>query len=157
MDADDKSTILADGVLSGVVAGLCVLAVFAVYDLLTGELLRTPSVLHAHFFEGPNAALSVDADPGRAATYTCFHFAVWIGAGCCAAYTAALRQIYPALWYAVVIGPFVILCVFLWAAGVWGVPGLGVHHFWVGALLGGLAMAAMIFWRNPVDAELLED
>ena len=98
-----------------------------------------------------------ETDPARAAVYTFLHFAVWIGAGVCAAYVAALRQIYPALWYAVVIGPSLILCVFLWVAGVWGVPGLGVHHFWVGALLGGIAMAAVILWRNPLLVDPFDD
>lgn len=157
MASDQSITILRSGVLGGFVAGLCVLAVFAVYDFLTTEIMRTPSVLHAHFFDGMDAAMTVETDGIRATVYTLVHFAVWIGAGVCAAYAAALRPVFPALWYALVIGPAMILCVFLWAVGVWGVPGLGVHHFWVGALLGGAAMAAMISWRTPALIDDLED
>lgn len=157
MRPDRMSAVLRDGVLSGLVAGLCVLAVFAVYDVFTTEIMRTPSVLHAHFFDGLEAAMSVETDLARAVPYTFLHFALWIGAGICAAYVAAFRKIFPALWYAVVTGPSVILCVFIWVAGVWGVPGLGVHHFWVGALLGGVAMAAIILWRQPSLAGYLDD
>ncbi len=139
-----EPSILSRGLLAGGVAGACVLAVFTAYDVFTAELFRTPSVLHAHFFEGLEAAMSVEPHPGRAALYTLVHFAVWIGAGVVAAHAVAFRPIFPGLWSALVIGPALLFGVFLWVAGVWGIPGLGVHHFWVGALLGGAAMAVFL-------------
>ncbi len=144
-----ENSILARGLWSGVVAGASVLALFTVYDVLTSELLRTPSVLHAHFFEGLEAALTAEPDWGRAAVYTLAHFAVWIGAGIVAAHGLAVRQIFPGLWSALVMGPALLFVVFLWAVGVWGIPGLGVHHFWVGALLGGIAMAGVLLRGRP--------
>lgn len=142
MSADHS--ILQRGLLAGAAAGACVLAVFTIYDLLTGELLRTPSVLHAHFFDGLEAALSAEPDPLRAAVYTLLHFAVWMGAGVVTAHALAFRPIFPGLWSALVVGPALLFGVVLWVTGVWGIPGLGIHQFWIGALLGGAAMAAVL-------------
>ncbi len=147
MDTDHP--ILSRGLLAGGVAGACVLAVFTLYDLLTGAFLRTPSVLHAHFFDGLEAALGADPDPARAAVYSVLHFAVWMGAGVVTAHAVAFRPIFPGLWSALVVGPALLFGVVLWVTGVWGIPGLGVHQFWMGALLGGAAMAALLLRGHP--------
>lgn len=146
---DRMSTVFVDGVSAGFLAGLVVLATFSAYDIATTEVLRTPTVLHAHFVDGAATAAGVETDPQRAFAYTFVHFVLWFGFGLAAAYLIALHQLYPVLWYIAVLGPAALLCLFLWSAGVWGVPGLGVHHLWVGALLGSAVMGGYFVWRNP--------
>ncbi len=149
MRPDRLGTVFADGVAAGGIGGALVLAVFTLYDLTTAEFLRTPSVLHALFLEGPEAAAATDADTERAVSYTFVHFVLWFGVGIAAAYSVVLTRVYPAFWYLAVIGPTVTLVLFVSSAGVWGVPGLGVHHLWVGALLGGTAVTGYFAWRHP--------
>ncbi len=149
MRPDRLGTVFADGVAAGALAGALVLAVFSVYDLATTELLRTPSVLHALFIDGPETAAAVGTDLERALAYTFVHFVLWIGVGIASAYAVVLTRIYPSFWTVAVLGPTVLLLIFVSSAGVWGVPGLGVHHLWIGAFLGGAAVTGYFAWRPP--------
>lgn len=154
---DRIATVWGDGVLAGLLAGTAVLVVFAVYDFHASEVLRTPSVLHAHFFDGSATASSVATSPVRALEYALVHYVLWCALGISGAYLLAVSRIYPRLWYAGVLIPALIVVFLLWTAGVWGIPGLGVHHLWVGALLGCLVMYGCFLWRNPDLRDHLDD
>lgn len=144
-----NAAVLKEGLLAGLLGGAAVVAIFLVYDVATTEAMHTPSVLHALFFDGAEAAEQAGTDSGRALSYLWVHFASWFGVGIAAAYIAALTETYPRLWYGAAVAVSGLLCAFLLAAGIWQVPGLGYHHLWVGALVGGAVVATFLAWRHP--------
>ena len=142
-------SIISEGLVAGLFGAVAVAVVFLVYDVSTSEVLRTPSTLQALFFEGPGTAHQAETSLQRALLYTVVHLGAWLVVGVASAYLAAATERFPSLWYALVVGVAALICALLWAAGVWQVPGLGYHHLWVGALVGGAALGSYLLRRHP--------
>ena len=143
------ATPFREGLVAGFLAATAVVIIFLAYDIATTEALRTPSVLHALLFEGAAAAEQASTEPSRAISYLWFHFAAWFVVGVAAAHIAALTEHYPRLWYWAAVAIAGLLCAFLLQAGIWQVPGLGYHHLWVGAMVGGAVIVTFLAWRHP--------
>ncbi|MGH7247200.1 MAG: hypothetical protein ACREH9_03760, partial [Pseudomonadota bacterium] len=62
-----------EGALAGVVGGVVVALWFLGYDLASGDLFRTPTVLGAMIFRGPDGAATAHATVGLVLGYTVLH------------------------------------------------------------------------------------
>ena len=97
--------VVHDGLLAGLIGGLVAILVVGVYDaIISGEPLRTPSVLNALLFQGAEAARSVEPELTLAVAYNAVHLLLWLVAGIAAAWLVTLVEHHPAVWYLVFVG-----------------------------------------------------
>lgn len=151
------SAILLDGFVAGLVGAVAVVVVFLVYDAATGDALRTPSVLAALLFEGSEAARTVEPEIRRAVQYNAVHFPAWIAAGCLLSFLVAFVEAHPRIWYLVFVAVAFVFASGLYVVGAFGVPGLGRHQLWVGALVGACALGLVLWRRHPGLVRHLDD
>lgn len=156
-DGLGAGAVLFDGFVAGLLGAVAVVVVFLVYDALTGDALRTPSVLAALVFEGPEAARSVEPELQRAVQWNAIHFPGWIAAGIVIAFLVAYAEAHPTVWYLIFVAVAFAFGSALYVAGAFGVPGLGRHHLWVGALVGALAMGLHLGRRHRDVFRHLDD
>jgi len=142
-------TLFSEGVIAGIIGGLSVMAVFLAYDAVLGVPLLTPSVLHAYFWEGPDTDWVASAEQSRAFGYVWLHLAVWLAIGIVAAVAASFIDTSRRAWFvsaaaaAAALGSLALLTRFL------EIPGIGRHHLWVGACVGGIMLALYLGRRHP--------
>jgi hypothetical protein len=151
------TSVLEDGFLAGVLGAFVVIVVFLVADWAAGAPLRTPSVLYALVFEGREAAADAPVELTRAVAYNALHLLAWLAVGFALAGLAAWTELHPRLWYLVFVLVLFSYAAFLYATGAFGVPGLGRHQLWIGALFGVAAMAVFLVRRHPGIVEHAED
>ena len=142
-------TVLLEGLGAGLVGGFSVMAVFYAYDLMAATPLQTPSALHAYFWEGPEAARVATPDPNRALGYGGLHVAVWIVIGVIASFGATLSGTSRRIWFLISAGALAAVAGLVALTPFWEIPGLGRHHLWVGACVGGVMLTLYLKRRHP--------
>jgi len=152
-----RITVLAEGLAAGMLGGVAVILVFFVHDVVQGDPLRTPSVLHALLLEGPEAARAAEGELGRALAYGAVHLLAWLTAGLLSALLIHLVERRPAIWLLVVVSVGAAFAVVLWVEEALGVPGLGRFHLLAGALIGYGVMLTWLWWRHPEVLEPPDD
>jgi len=91
-----------EGVVTGVLGGLAVAALFLVRDMVRGVPFLTPSVLGQIILEGSTAPVTDHALAGPAVAYTALHFAVFVVLGMVLAGFARAATTQPSLRFAIV-------------------------------------------------------
>lgn len=150
------SEVVRDGVVAGLIGAGVVAVAHGAADALSGELLRTPTVLGALLTEGAAAARAATPDPELALEFTGLHVAVWLVLGIAGSGLITLVDTRPKL-ASLVFGTFAFVFISLsYLSGAYAIPGLGAMHLWVGTLLGSAAAAGYLSWRHPQLAAHIE-
>jgi len=148
--------VLPEGLEAGLIGGLTVVLVYALRDVLAGELLRTPSVLGNLLVHGAAGIGRPTGDVGEAVAYHAAHFAAWTALGFAAswAYSRA-RESAGARWL-LRAGTVGALLVMVALDGAVDGAGLSRLQLWVGGLAGLAAMGGFLAWRHPDAFRRLE-
>ena len=133
--------VLSEGFVAGLVAAFTVMAVFFAHDVAVTEPFHTPSILHAYFWEGAEAAAATSSNPDRAFAYAGLHLLFWAVAGIVASVALAVAESSRRSWYRIAFGATAALVCLILLAPPWQIPGIGSHHIWVGACAGGVGLA----------------
>lgn len=142
-------TVFSEGAIAGIIGGLSVMAIFLAYDSALGVPLLTPSVLHAYFWEGPEAASGAAAEQSRAFGYVWLHLAVWLVIGIAAAVAATWVDTSRRAWFVVVAAAGAALVSLGFLTRFLEIPGIGRHHLWLGACAGGIMLGLYLGRRHP--------
>jgi hypothetical protein len=97
-----------EGVLAGVVGGVVVAIWFLGYDLASGDVLRTPTILGAMIFQGSEGAAAAHASVALVLGYTVLHFFAFVAFGLGIAILLAASEWEPFL----ALGVFLLFAVF---------------------------------------------
>lgn len=97
-----------EGALAGVIGGAVVALWFLGYDLASGDLFRTPTILGAMIFRGPNGAATAHATVALVLGYTVLHFFAFVVFGLAIALLLAASEWEPFL----VLGVLLLFAVF---------------------------------------------
>jgi len=97
-----------EGVLAGVVGGVVVAIWFLGYDLASGDLFRTPTILGAMIFQGSAGAATAHASVALVLGYTVLHFFAFVAFGLAIAILLAASEWEPFL----ALGVFLLFAVF---------------------------------------------
>jgi hypothetical protein len=100
--------VMREGVLAGVVGGAVVAIWFLGYDLASGDLLRTPTILGAMIFRGADGAATAHASAALVLGYTVLHFFAFVEFGLAIAILLAASEWEPFL----ALGVFLLFAVF---------------------------------------------
>lgn len=123
--------IALDGLFTGMIGALIVVAWFLAIDLARGQALYTPALLGSVLLHGGGAASQpVVVAPLEVATYTAFHFVSFLAVGLVLSYLTTLLERLPIIF-------FLILVLFL---------GLQVAFFVLDAALGAQLIGRLQPW-----------
>ncbi len=138
-----------DGLVAGLLGALVVAVSHGVADLVSGDPLRTPTILGALLFGGLEDAQNATADLGLALRFTGTHVLVWAVLGSAGSVLISIVDSRPRL-ASIVFGGFAFVFISVsYLSGAFSVPGLGPMHLWIGTLLGSAAAAGYLSWRHP--------
>lgn len=148
----ESDLVMPEGLEAGLLGGLAVVATYLVPDWLSGDWLRTPTLLGRYVLYGAGQQEAAVAETGLAALFTVLHFGAWTAAGFAGSLLVGAVDRRPDLrWLPlVVLGVWVgaMVALDLWIAAL-ALPEL---HLWVGSVLGGAVLGAYLVWRHPAFA-----
>jgi len=138
-----RKSILGRGLMAGLIAATTLVVWFLVIDLVNGRPLYTPSFV-ANTLLGRDA---VEISFGIIASYTVFHYAVFLAIGIAVAWVMTKLETPPNILLGIVLGFFLFDLVFyasVAATGVNVVLSLGWPSVLVGNLLAGITLMAYL-------------
>ncbi|HVN63627.1 MAG TPA: hypothetical protein VMT58_03235 [Candidatus Binataceae bacterium] len=144
--------IAREGIAAGLVGAIAVAIWFMCYDLLSGHLFRTPTLLGAMIFQGGIAAGGAQAAAPLAVGYTILHFLAFAAFGLALAglLAAAEREPFMALLALLLLAVFEVFFVgFVSLVDQSALETLGWWKIIAGNILALVAMAAYFLARHP--------